>query len=405
MIRYLDPSERLYTRKMWEEIFADDSKAFLDYYFSEKTRVNQILVVEEDRNEGYSIQAQEVSGDSNRLLSMLSLNPYKMYMVNQIVNTNYIVGVATDLDHRHQGHMKNLLIHALYDMYKNKEPFTFLMPAAEAIYKPFDFQFIYDQKACVISRESVKKVADKKSSLLCRTVEKQDIKELVEFSNQILSERYDIYTHRNQEYYEVLMKEVWSENGEILLIFNDNMLCGYCMYAIGELVEVREPVCKKGYEKEFIVSVIKTLMKYNKNIKLFGIDFLLADTLEKQDDIYDVKSTPMIMARIVNFVSFITRIKGDSGLAITLQIKDPIINENNGFFHLYTIKGNPYIQVNKTDGKADIYLNIADLTSFLFGYIGLDQLEENCLTMTDNSIFKELKKIQIPDKIFLNEIV
>ncbi|MGC4017938.1 MAG: hypothetical protein QM793_00985 [Muricomes sp.] len=31
------------------------------------------------------------------------------------------------------------------DMYDRKEPFTFLMPAAEAIYTPYDFRFTYKQ--------------------------------------------------------------------------------------------------------------------------------------------------------------------------------------------------------------------------------------------------------------------
>ena len=39
--------------------------------------------------------------------------------------------------------MREVLTKALRDMNLEGRPFTFLMPAAEAIYRPFDFRFIW----------------------------------------------------------------------------------------------------------------------------------------------------------------------------------------------------------------------------------------------------------------------
>ena len=62
ILRKLEQSEHDRTRRLWEEVFTEDTKAFLDYYYYIKTRDNQIYAVEED-------------GD---ICSMLQLNPYKV---------------------------------------------------------------------------------------------------------------------------------------------------------------------------------------------------------------------------------------------------------------------------------------------------------------------------------------
>ena len=41
--------------------------------------------------------------------------------------------------------MRQVLYKMLQDLNQEKKPFCFLMPAAEAIYRPFQFAFIYDQ--------------------------------------------------------------------------------------------------------------------------------------------------------------------------------------------------------------------------------------------------------------------
>ena len=50
------------TRKLWEEVFSDDTRAFLDYYYFIKTKENEIWVIEED----------------GEIQSMLQLNPYQL---------------------------------------------------------------------------------------------------------------------------------------------------------------------------------------------------------------------------------------------------------------------------------------------------------------------------------------
>ena len=129
ILRKLEQSEHGSTRPLWEEVFADDTKAFLDYYYYIKTRDNEIYVVEED----------------GRICSMLQLNPYVLKVESSELPSAYIIAVATKEEYRGRGYMGGLLRASLNEMYAEKIPFTFLMPAAEAIYSPYDFRFIYEQ--------------------------------------------------------------------------------------------------------------------------------------------------------------------------------------------------------------------------------------------------------------------
>ena len=47
-LRKLEPGEHRNTRELWETVFSEDSKEFLDYYYYFKTKDNEIFVIEED---------------------------------------------------------------------------------------------------------------------------------------------------------------------------------------------------------------------------------------------------------------------------------------------------------------------------------------------------------------------
>ena len=77
-VRHLEQTEHGLTRPLYEEVFSEDSKRFVDYYYTEKTKDNQIYVAEEDGG----IQA------------MLHLNPYELNVNGTKKKANYIVAVA-----------------------------------------------------------------------------------------------------------------------------------------------------------------------------------------------------------------------------------------------------------------------------------------------------------------------
>ena len=100
MIHYLRQEEKSRSRKLWEEIFVEDSQSFVDFYYAEKARRNKILVAEED----------------NEIVAMLHRNPFDVVVKDRIWRIDYIAGVATAATWRHQGYMSRLLSRIFADM-------------------------------------------------------------------------------------------------------------------------------------------------------------------------------------------------------------------------------------------------------------------------------------------------
>lgn len=173
---YLMPDDRKFSRELYEAVFSEDTKKFVDYYYEYKILDNEILVLEED----------------DRLVSMLHLNPYTMIVNGYEVKSNYIVAVATHKDYRHRGYMRLLLEKALRDMAELKMPFTFLMPASESIYAPFDFVWICPHTE------------------LPKRVERMD----ADGQNRYLASRYQMFCKRDERYMENLRAEKKAEEGE-----------------------------------------------------------------------------------------------------------------------------------------------------------------------------------------------
>lgn len=260
--RKLEKQEYGKSRKLWEEIFQEDTKKFLDYYYSVKTLENEIYVIEED----------------NKIVSMLHLNPYQIRIGNEVYQTHYIVAVATDEKYRKRGYMASLLNHAMKVMKDRGEPFTFLMPAAEAIYKPFGFEFIYEQKRGTVSG----KVSDDKK-LKFVLAKKEDCQEIANFANVFLKE-YDVVTWRNASYYETLLQEQASENGGILLAKEGDKIAGVFCFAKStkEHIEIREPL----FERKEILEHAVYLLAGNETQEVFCVG-------------YGKKTKPMIMAKVL----------------------------------------------------------------------------------------------------------
>ena len=59
ILKKLKPEERGLTRTLWEQVFTEDTKEFLDYYYTEKTKNNEIYVIETERtSKGGIIKAE-----------------------------------------------------------------------------------------------------------------------------------------------------------------------------------------------------------------------------------------------------------------------------------------------------------------------------------------------------------
>lgn len=246
-IRKLKTEEHNATRGLYEEVFSEDSQSFVDYYYTEKTKDNQIYVVEE-------------AGD---IQAMLHLNPYVLMVNGRKKPADYIVAVATQEKYRRRGLMARLMHTALRDMYREGKTFTFLMPAAESIYFPHDFRTVYEQEKKISgSEERIFREAEAQG-MEAVVAGEGDVPLLVRTAEKYLSDKYQIYAKRSEAYYSRLLKEISSDGGRLYLFWEKGEIRDYRIYDADYKEEQERPkiMVRLVDVRRMLLSVrLKTLM-------------------------------------------------------------------------------------------------------------------------------------------------
>lgn len=335
IIRKLEPEEHKNTRPLYEEVFHEDSQSFVEYYYTEKTKDNQIYVLEENED----------------IRSMLHLNPYRMMVNGQEKQAHYIVAVATQEAYRKRGYMKAIMKKALVDMYQAGESFTFLMPAAEAIYLPHDFRTVYEQKRRFYvsrSRQAVSKDHE------VRPAAREDCLELSEFANEYLRKNYQVYAIRDDAYYMRLIQEYESDGGKLMIRRTNGKITDCLPYV---------PDYKEG------------------------------------------EADPKIMVRLVDVRRMLMSLSLESLTAVCFHITDPMIEANN---QCVVLTGTEFSGVMLMEGKpvnSEGTIPVASLANLIFGARTVEQVCKEEGVIMSERMKKEMNKIIPLSKIYLNEVV
>ena len=349
---YLPQEEKKETIPLWKACFPEDTDRYLDYYYQEKAKDNRILAKKED----------------GKIITMLHRNPYKIHMRDKLWEADYIVAVATEENHRGRGHMREVLTKALRDMNLEGRPFTFLMPAAEAIYLPFDFRFVWKKPRLVLKRQA-EEILEK-----VPVSGEADWEKAGQFMEKWLTERSQIYTFRDTAYVRRLLRELESEDGEL-----------YFLKGEGE-----EPLGLQG---------------------LTGREKKDQALLYAREGLFEEKEGKTgIMARITALREFLPAfsLNVPESLTLNLEVEDKLIPENEGSFFWSLDEQGSSVELSQNDREMQaaqriwtLKTDIGDLASWLFGY---EKPEELWPDMPEE-MKKELEKIQTVHGIWLDEIV
>lgn len=391
ILRKLSQEEHGNTRPLWEEVFADDTKAFLDYYYYIKTRDNEIYTVEEE----------------GQICSMLQLNPYTLKIENHSFPGAYIIAVATRKPFRGRGYMGALLRAAFVDMYEKKMPFTFLMPAAEAIYTPYDFRFIYSQNVGKIGPgNSPDKPDDRPGNCIFKDAALWDAGEMADFFNDHFASAWQVYAVRDAAYYQTMIMEQQSEKGGVRLIRDAGKLKGMYAYAAEGSLEIREPLYLQGYEDAYRSSV-RELIGEKEHCKVDSPGKNPAEAVVYAcDERGASEKKPLIMARIIRLEELMKALTVPEGVAMrcSFAVIDPHIRGNSRVWQISSGEDETEIHVRETEDSEGV-IPISSLTEFLFGQTDLSGLSGREGVIISDRLAEELNKITRLTKIFLNEIV
>lgn len=352
----LEKTEVLSTRKLWEEVFFEDSREFVDYYYLYKALENTAFVRMEQ----------------GEIISMLHLTPYRIVLKapeKKESNVSYIVGVATKEAWRHKGCMRSLLREAFLELHERKEPFTFLMPANPAIYSPFSFAYIYERKEYFLnggklqkeklvwlaadSRRCISLQDNKGRTYTMRLANANDTGRLSAFSEAVQEKQYEFYLKHTEPYFRMLLKETESQKGGIFLFERQDKLSGLAVCAL----DGKEPFFQELlYEEE-------------------GRELMEEIFREKE------KRKPIIMARVIHLETMLSMLASREEKDLVLEIEDKDIPANKGVF-LWKA-GRAYSSVNRLsrqemqEREGIVKASIEELTRQIFtGKCGNPELEK-----------------------------
>ena len=390
----LEKTEWKKARKLWEEVFDEDTEQFLDYYECYVADHNLIF-------------AEQEQGE---IVSMVQLNPYMVHMGDQKADSYYIVAVATGEEYRHQGRMRRLLTEAMNHMYQKEIPFTFLMPASESIYLPFDFVTVYHQSLFTYGAEMDMQPDGSWHCVPCR---RDQLQELAEWSDAFLQKHSDVVTVRTEDYYKRIWKEQESMNGQILLFYEKEQLRGYCFTGYEgsaeswEIAVTDEPQSSKSYglEEESrhqaaanrrAVEALTRWFGEKKQLPVRICGFLPGSGIEGIP-VRELSSRPMTMVRLVNLEAFVSRMRAKNPVQFVLRVNDPIIQENCGVFRFELGRESSTLtrlKEGQEQIQADVEIpevTISELAAVLYGVERNEKIPE--------------REICLLSRVYLNEIV
>ena len=283
VLTYLDAEDKDETKHLWHMCFPEDSESFIEYYYKEKTKDNEILVKK----------------DNGLLISMVQYNPYAVKLRGRLWKLDYLVGVATEESRRREGHFRDVFVKMLHDEEAAGKPITYLVPVNPAVYAPMGFTFIGNVAFYELTEEA--------KQTLTRTVcqnTPEDCGRAAVYMEQWLGARYEMYTRRDAAYVSRLIKELASENGTLEFLEQDGRLVGLDAYWGWEVREHRLLYAEDAY-------TVKTGEKLWNMARLTNIGALLAAFGLKQAEQ-----------------------QGEEKRMLTLGIRmnDPILEMNNGEF-------------------------------------------------------------------------
>ena len=386
-IRYAIEKDLENIKDIWDYCFGDD-EGFVNYYFDNKYKPENTILIEEN----------------DELMSSLQLNQYKINLNNKIYDTSYVVGVSTYPNARGKGYMKDMMDFALNELYKKDQLVSLLMPIDYRLYKKYGYEHCYDQIEYKLNIEELKQfkiVGD------FEKITNNHINYMMDIYNEFLLNTNG-YVVRDKNYYENLFKEIKCENGHMYIHKEENYE-GYIIYFIMEDTMFIREICYKNISS--LKSMLKFIYNHNTQCKKVTIMSPVIDSIRyilPNLKTSEINIKPFMMGRVINLEKFLNTLSIECNDldGVYIEIIDNQIKENNNVFEI-RVKDNK-VKAIKSNKKADIGLSINYISQLAFSYIDIEKvlfLENITKTKENTKAINLLKSIFSKKENYINEYV
>lgn len=386
-IRYAIEKDLENIKDIWNYCFGDE-EGFVNYYFDNKYKPENTILIEEN----------------DELMSSLQLNQYKINLNNKIYDTSYVVGVSTYPNARGKGYMKDMMDFALNELYKKDQLISLLMPIDYRLYKKYGYEHCYDQIEYKLNIEELKQfkiVGD------FEKITNNHINYMMDIYNEFLLNTNG-YVVRDKNYYENLFKEIKCENGHMYIHKEENYE-GYIIYFIMEDTMFIREICYKNISS--LKSMLKFIYNHNTQCKKVTIISPVIDSIRyilPNLKTSEINIKPFMMGRVINLEKFLNTLSIECNDldGVYIEIIDNQIKENNNVFEI-RVKDNK-VKAIKSNKKADIGLSINYISQLAFSYIDIEKvlfLENITKTKENTKAINLLKSIFSKKENYINEYV
>ena len=386
-IRYAIEKDLENIKDIWNYCFGDE-EGFVNYYFDNKYKPENTILIEEN----------------DELISSLQLNQYKINLNNKIYDTSYVVGVSTYPNARGKGYMKDMMDFALNELYKKDQLVSLLMPIDYRLYKKYGYEHCYDQIEYKLNIEELKQfkiVGD------FEKITNNHINYMMDIYNEFLLNTNG-YVVRDKNYYENLFKEIKCENGHMYIHKEENYE-GYIIYFIMEDTMFIREICYKNISS--LKSMLKFIYNHNTQCKKVTIISPVIDSIRyilPNLKTSEINIKPFMMGRVINLEKFLNTLSIECNDldGVYIEIIDNQIKENNNVFEI-RVKDNK-VKAIKSNKKADIGLSINYISQLAFSYIDIEKvlfLENITKTKENTKAINLLKSIFSKKENYINEYV
>ena len=386
-IRYAIEKDLENIKDIWNYCF-EDEEGFVNYYFDNKYKPENTILIEEN----------------DELMSSLQLNQYKINLNNKIYDTSYVVGVSTYPNARGKGYMKDMMDFTLNELYKKDQLVSLLMPIDYRLYKKYGYEHCYDQIEYKLNIEELKQfkiVGD------FEKITNNHINYMMDIYNEFLLNTNG-YVVRDKNYYENLFKEIKCENGHMYIHKEENYE-GYIIYFIMEDTMFIREICYKNISS--LKSMLKFIYNHNTQCKKVTIMSPVIDSIRyilPNLKTSEINIKPFMMGRVINLEKFLNTLSIECNDldGVYIEIIDNQIKENNNVFEI-RVKDNK-VKAIKSNKKADIGLSINYISQLAFSYIDIEKvlfLENITKTKENTKAINLLKSIFSKKENYINEYV
>ena len=367
---------------MWQRNFHDPAP-YADFYFQEVYGKNEILLnagsaPEMIPGEWEETPALKMMGESEEIIrGMLHLNPYELLVRGREQQAHYIVGVATDEAFRRQGVMRELLLETFSRLRKRGEPFTYLMPADENYYLPFDFRFGMKE----LEREIEcfgKAPAAQNPRFTFEAGLPEDLSEICEAENASRGREFAICTRITPSYLTRMEKEVRSDFGRLVRVYRDGVYAGrFVMGAEDDYMVLSQVVCveEESLRGQFLYEALYFCeQEYHYGKYQLVLEETWKPALHPAGNVQGVRLLPVrkkkrIMFRILDLERLGTFLSGVRAGRCRIRVRDAFLKEQDGSY-LFTVGEDGGVRIQKTEDLSAPdggEVSVAALTALLFG--------------------------------------